>query len=601
MRIVFLYPPPFQIPAAGEQGSSLEDGPYKGFDPSQGLGGDEATIPYGLLTLAAQTIAEGHDVTVLNLYGFAWKDVIQVVRNLPAEIFGLSCLTTNRRGALAVARLIKESHPRSLVILGGPHASALPGELLRHCSAVDGVVIGEGEATFSEFIVQLQAGSCRPVPGMAWRDGDHILMGPPRERIADLDSLASPYDHFKGNVIVSARGCPEACSFCGSPAMWGRKVSSHSAGYILRMLERIVRVHQYRFVGIKDDTFTYSRKRVLDICEGIQVRGLSFLWSCDTRVDVLDEEILFAMRKTGCQRISIGVESGSPKILKNINKRITPEKVLAATRLIKRFGFDLRFYIMGANRDESAETLEATIDLIREAAPSRFTFAHLSLFPGTKEFEIAAGKQMVDTEMFFTRDYPYFTHPLPKGDEARLREAYDWLDRHMNRPYWDYPLSDRKAIVENFPTLTAAHMDLGIALYEAGDYEGAGRSMGRALNMGYPLPGLIQDYRACMEAARGEFREAIASLSRAKASGSRVADANLAHLRRWLSGLGKEQDEGKPKLETTDVMSAATSVEMVQPFHPSPIALRRTRDRSPSSQVESTRKEHEISYPLQGM
>jgi len=82
-----------------------------------------------------------------------------------------------------------------------------------------------------------------------------------------------------------------------------------------------------KIIAIKDDTFTFNRKRVLQICDGIVKRNLHFLWSCDTRVDVLDEEVLFAMRKAGCQRISLDVESASPEILKTINKRITPKKV----------------------------------------------------------------------------------------------------------------------------------------------------------------------------------------------------------------------------------------------------------------------------------
>jgi radical SAM superfamily enzyme YgiQ (UPF0313 family) len=583
MRIAFLYAPPFQIPAPGEPGLILEEGPYEGFILEQGLSGDETTIPFGLLTLAAQSIAAGHDVTVLNLYCFAWKDLIQVMENLPADIFGLSCLTTNRRGTLALARLIKELYPNSQVVLGGPHASALPRELLLHSRAVDGVVMGEGESTFEEFIDRFRGGMpLRPIPGMVLRDGDDILIGPPRERIDDLDSLASPYDHFKGNVIVSARGCPEDCTFCGSPAMWGRKVRSYSAEYILRMLDQIVRVHKYPFVGIKDDTFTYSRRRVLEICEGIRRSDLRFLWSCDTRVDVLDEEILLSMRSAGCQRISIGVESGSPRILKNINKRITPEKVLSATRMIKKFGFDLRFYIMGANRDESSETLEATIDLIKEAKPSRFTFAHLSLFPGTKEFAIAAEKQMVNTEMFFNKDYPYFTHPLPGGNMARLNEAYAWFDRHMNRPYWDYDLTNRKSIAENYPTLPAANMDLGVALFHERDFEEARRYMNRALEMGYPLPGLAHDYQACIAAEHGDIHETIAFLSKAKALGSRLADTNLMSLRRWLSeGPGKN---GKPVLKTTDVLSAAIPQEMVQPFNPAPIVFRHQKSRSSQMQ-----------------
>ena len=114
---------------------------------------------------------------------------------------------------------------------------------------------------------------------------------------------------------MTSRGCPWACTFCGAETSWGRGFRGNSVDYVLDALEARARRLPVKMIQIKDDTFTTNKKRVLELCRGIRERKLKFLWSCDTRVDVLNEELLYEMRLAGCQRLSLGVESGSQPIL----------------------------------------------------------------------------------------------------------------------------------------------------------------------------------------------------------------------------------------------------------------------------------------------
>src|SRR5262249_4489011 len=155
------------------------------------LDGDFFQTPYGLFALGAQALRAGHQVKVVNLAGFTWRRVEEVLRALEADVYGLSCWTANRRGVALVAREIKHLYPRSRVVVGGPHATPFAREMLGHHADIDTVCVGESEHTFLELLERVAAG--RPtagIAGTAWRAPSGVEVGPERAAIEDLDSLA---------------------------------------------------------------------------------------------------------------------------------------------------------------------------------------------------------------------------------------------------------------------------------------------------------------------------------------------------------------------------------------------------------------------------
>ncbi|MCC6556038.1 MAG: radical SAM protein [Polyangiaceae bacterium] len=506
MRVALLYPPPWKIAAPGEPPDRSGDGPPAEYREGD-LDPDFHQIPYGLLSLAAEAIRAGHQVKVLNLSAFPWSRVEQVIRALDAEVFGLSCWTANRRGAALAARAIRAHHPRAHVIVGGPHASPLAKEMLAHHPEIDTVAVGESELTLLDLLDRLSAG--RPVeglPGAFYREGGEIKQGPPRPAIEPLDALASPHDHFATHIVMTSRGCPWACTFCGAEATWGRGFRGQSVPYVLDALERALERLPVKMIQIKDDTFTTSRKRVIDICRGIRERKLNFLWSCDTRVDVLGDDLLREMRLAGCERLSLGVESGSPEILARIDKKITVDKIIDSTNLAKKYGIQVRFYMMLGNRGETARTFRETLAFLERARPHQYIFSCLSIYPGTRDFDDAEAAGWLDREAYFTGDFQELKTPFDATPEdTALMDAWFRQNsgvRDMHRP----GAAECLEILKRLGDHHAAHLDVAGAHYREGRHELAERHVRKALELGHPLPGLAYNYLACIALKRGDVQ-----------------------------------------------------------------------------------------------
>ena len=194
MKIALIYPPPWKLVAPGESAEYGRQGPPPGYQEGD-LDPDFHQTPYGLLTLGANAIRAGHLVKVLNLSGFSWKRVEEVIAELDADLIGMSCWTSNRRGVSYVAKLVKRVKPSCHVVIGGPHATPLAKEMLAHHAEIDTVVVGEGEETFLELAARLERGEpTAAVAGTWYRDGARIVEAPERPAIKQLDDLASPHD-----------------------------------------------------------------------------------------------------------------------------------------------------------------------------------------------------------------------------------------------------------------------------------------------------------------------------------------------------------------------------------------------------------------------
>ena len=506
MRVALIYPPPWRIPSPGEPPDS-RDGPPPDFSASD-LDADFYQIPYGLLTLAAQARAFGHQVKVINLASYPWCDVERVARELRADVYGLSCWTANRRGVARVATAIRKHHREAHITMGGPHATPLARELLAHHAAIDSVVLGEAEATFIELLERLE--NHRPLTGLAGavvRAGRRITKGPPRPAIANLDDLACPHRDFTSHVVMASRGCPFDCTFCAARTTWGRGYREHSVARVLDMLELALARVPVKILQFKDDTFTAHRSQALQICRGIRERRLNFLWSCDTRADLLDDELLRELRLAGCERLSLGVESGSDVILKNINKRLTIAQVLEATELAKRYGIGVRYYVMLGNRGETAATFAETLQFLQRARPNQYIFSCLSIYPGTADFRDAATAGRIDVESYSRGRFLELKMPFDAG-EADARLMNDWFASHRGlRRLYQPSVDECRAVLSRLGDHHAAHLDLAVALYRAARLEEARHHAELALELEHPTPGLAYNLLACIAYARNELEQ----------------------------------------------------------------------------------------------
>jgi len=260
-----------------------------------------------------------------------------------------------------------------------------------------------------------------------------------------------------------------------------------------------------KMIQIKDDTFTTNKKRVLELCRRMRERKLGFFWSCDTRVDLLGDELLREMRLAGCQRLSLGVESGSQKILDAIDKKITPDEILESTALAKSYGIKVRYYMMLGNRGETKETFAETLRFLERSAPHEYVFSCLSVYPGTRDFHDAEKAGWLDRRVYFEQDFQEYKTPFDASDET-MKVLNEWFQaNHGLRVGHKAGTEEYRAILAKLGDYHAAHMDLAGALHEEGDLEGAEQHVKKAMDLGYPCPGLAYNHLACIAKARGDY------------------------------------------------------------------------------------------------
>lgn len=352
---------------------------------------DIHAVPMGLYSIGALLIDRGFEVEILNFSHLTNKS--PEIRNLLSakqpDVIGFSILHANRWGGIEIARLAKELNPKVTTVFGGVGATFLWELLLNHFPEIDYAVVGEGEQPFLQLLQRLSSrkpGSVEDIPGLALRKNGKATRNPPPPLTQHMDTLPNPAKHFTYQHVSVSRGCAGKCTFCGSPRIWGKTVRFHSAEYFVDQVEMLAR-KGVSFFYFSDDTFTAQKNRVIDICKGIIDRGLQITWAAISRVNFVNPEMLFWMRKAGCVQISYGVESGSEKIRKGLNKHISAAQIKKAFSLTRQHGIMARAYFIYGCPGETRETIQETIDLIHEIKPLSVIFYILDVFPGTQLYE----------------------------------------------------------------------------------------------------------------------------------------------------------------------------------------------------------------------
>jgi radical SAM superfamily enzyme YgiQ (UPF0313 family) len=398
---------------------------------------DIAAVPIGLYYMAALLKEHGHDVEILDWHemGRSPGAVEEAIREKKPDVMGFSVLQANRWGAIEIVHLAKKVDPAITTVFGGVSPTFLWEHFLKHFSEIDFIITGEGEYPFLHLVEWLERGRRQEelpaLCGLAYRAGNRILRNEPGPPLQDLDALPDPAEYFIFQHIVSSRGCPWQCVFCGSPKFWHRKVRFHSINYFVSQIEKLHR-KGVSFFYVSDDTFTMQKNRVVTICKTILERNIPVTWAAICRVSDVDEEILYWMRKAGCVQVSYGVESGSGEIRRLLNKKITTPQILKAFSTTIRMGILPRAYFIYGNPGETEKTIQETIDLMMKIKPLSAIFYILDIFPGTALYERYKELTGATDDIWLERveDIMYFeTDPRLKSEDVltfgkRLRQAF---------------------------------------------------------------------------------------------------------------------------------------------------------------------------------
>ncbi|MBN1593636.1 MAG: B12-binding domain-containing radical SAM protein [Candidatus Coatesbacteria bacterium] len=437
--------------------------------------------PLGLLYLAAVLRQKGladveiYDANVKQDDDETFKNRIAASG---ADILGFTSSTFEWLTTVHAIKMAREALPEALIAVGGPAVGAYPKECLSF-EEIDVGVIGEGEETLAEIVSRWDKGA--PLDGIrgtvVHRDG-HGVVAPPRPFIQNLDAIPFPardlVDRKAYNAIfirkpfatlITSRGCPFQCSFC-SRFYFGTKVRTRSAENILAEFEECVERYGVREFMIYDDTFGVRKDIALELCDLIIERGHKFRWSARTRVDCVDAAALEKLRRAGCYKLHMGVESGSEEMLKRMKKGITLDQIRRTFRLAREAGIETVGYFMFGYPGDTLASMEKTKNLSLELRLSWADFSITTPAPRTElndEFERSG---YIDGD--FWRRYtlgepidrlPYFT--TPEFDEAALESI---LNEAFTKFYLRPSVILRKALSLQFWFEAKKSIDGALAL-----------------------------------------------------------------------------------------------------------------------------------------
>ena len=286
-------------------------------------------LPIGLGYLQAALKQKGFPCRLANLSGLSRKEVIAYFRSQEVELIGVSMFTFNRKRSFELLNWAREARPSAVLVTGGPHPTHLAPEVFQECAALDAIVKGEGELPLVGVMERLDCAPGKDLwkssPGLILRSGETPTQLP----MKDLDSIPFPAQHFEADFfhdvgqlayISSSRGCPATCNFCNTPEFWGSAIRFRSPESVIQEMKTLRSQHGLTYFSFRDDTFTANRTRTLNLMTQIQDSGLHPLWNCQSRVNLVDEERLVAMKRAGCEFMQFGVEHASERVLALLDK-----------------------------------------------------------------------------------------------------------------------------------------------------------------------------------------------------------------------------------------------------------------------------------------
>jgi anaerobic magnesium-protoporphyrin IX monomethyl ester cyclase len=359
--------------------------------------------PLGLAYVASSLEKAGFQVEILDNYLLKMPidEIKQRVRRLTPEILGITCGSVTYRRCIETAKAVKAVLPSCKIVVGGWHPSYMPESMLQH-PEIDYVVMGEGERAIVELANSITKGEdisvIAKISGLAYRYKGKIVKNAPRF-IEDLDTIPFPARHllpmhlylreieYLGAKPVDTmnivRGCPYNCAFCETKKLWGSKCRAFSPPRVVDELNQMVSNYDTKGVYFVGDNFTIRKKSTIKFCKELKKSKLDLQWVCDTRVDLISRELLKEMKAAGCQTIWFGVESGSSRILKKINKQITLQQALHAFRLCRKEEIRTASSFMLGIPGETIEDMETTFNFARKLDPDWVRFNVFVGYPGS--------------------------------------------------------------------------------------------------------------------------------------------------------------------------------------------------------------------------
>jgi anaerobic magnesium-protoporphyrin IX monomethyl ester cyclase len=332
------------------------------------------------------------------------EEVKQLVTKTNPAIVGITCGSATYRRCIETARAIKEALPTCRVVVGGWHASYVPDSLLES-PEIDYVVMGEGEKAVTELatcIVNGNEPAAITIPGVACRRAGANIKNPPKF-IEKMDEIPYPARHLlplelydrtieylnvkPADVMSISRGCVFHCGFCETRKLWGNICRGFSPQRVIGEIQDLQSKYGTKGIYFINDNFTLRKKETLELCDLMVKNKLDLEWVCDTRVDLVNQELLEAMSRAGCKTIWFGVESGSQKILQRIGRDTTLAQIENAFKLCRKNNIKTACSFMLGVPGETLKDMEASLKFAKKLNPDWCIFNVFIANPDSKMYQ----------------------------------------------------------------------------------------------------------------------------------------------------------------------------------------------------------------------
>ena len=355
--------------------------------------------PLGMLYVGTVLKNEGYNVKALDLAveSFSVDELISIILKSQADIIGLSTYNEAWHSLIQLSKIIKKINNNIKIFAGGAFATFCYESILNE-SEVDFVVTGEGEYATLELCNEISNDEKEyKAAGVIWKNstGD-IIVNEMNKRIKDLDSIPWPdrklVDLSKYTLpytISTARGCPGECIFCSSKAFWGKKVIMRSAKSVYDEMKYLHDTLNASIFYIADDTFTASKKRIFEFCKLLEDTDVNYTWGCESRADIVDEELIATINKAGCTKIQFGLERADNNILKGLKKKVTIEQIENAIKLAYKYHMHITASFIIGHAEDTKETIEKTLnfaEFIQKEYGVNVVGSINTPFPGTEQY-----------------------------------------------------------------------------------------------------------------------------------------------------------------------------------------------------------------------
>lgn len=404
--------------------------------------------------------------------------LLKDIKRINPKFIGFSIFTVDYFFTMELCKFLKEGGVKSKIILGNVHTSLFPNDVIYPDSPVDYGVIGEGEETLMELIRAVRSGGdLNAVKGLIYmKDGVAVKTGS-RAALAITDLPSTPFEKvdmdyyltprrklirnifFSGVDIYTGRGCPYFCSFCAANNLFDAQgikkgIRYESLDTVFKNIDRLVKEYKVDAIYVRDDTFTISKPRVLEFCE--RIKKYNITWGAETRVNLVTDQILAAMKDAGCIQLDFGVETGADDLLKAMSKGITSDAIKKCFAMCKKYGIRPFANMMVNMPEETEDHIAQTEAMLRIIKPTIINVSIMKPYPATPIYDqyiknrVEHFRYMKNLDDYISEDFSMFRVCKHNLDLVQLRNRIASYQHRDFKVVWqEYKLNLQHLVFSN--------------------------------------------------------------------------------------------------------------------------------------------------------